>query len=224
VICQRSLSTQLAASLAFSILCLGCSGPSYRPAESNVSSARTVRQSLDDSKKNVNGVLAALSDISAQAGADPRPAYDRFTAEIAGLKKARDSVKSNAEDMRARSKQYFDAWKADMEAMQSPEIRAKAAESEQKAREAFASIQSKGDEAKAAYEPFLSTVEDLNKYLRNSLNPQGIATVKDSMDKAKSLGGTLLGKIDAVIAELDRMANALSATPSPAGAGGTPPQ
>jgi len=64
----------------------------------------------------------------------------------------------------------------------------------------------------------------LNKYLRNSLNPQGIATVKDSMDKAKSLGGTLLGKIDAVIAELDRMANALSATPSPAGAGGTPPQ
>jgi chromosome segregation ATPase len=217
------------AATAFSVLlCLatGCGSPGYKRAEGRVESIQTVERNLTDVKKQVEVINTDLQAISTSAGADPRKAYDKFVADVGTLKSQREKVRSNVEDMNARGKEYFEAWRKDLQQISDPDIRAKAEEREAKAKERFNRIRTAGEQARDAYDPYAQTLDDIQKYLANSLNAEGIRTIQPNIDKARSSGATLTQKIDVMVAEIGTTAKAISPTsgaPGGAPAGGTAP-
>ncbi|NIM97665.1 MAG: hypothetical protein GTO24_06165, partial [candidate division Zixibacteria bacterium] len=59
--------------------------------------------------------------------------------------------------------------------------------------------------------PFISDLQDIQRYLGNDLTAQGIAAIADVVNKTNTDAETVEKKLDVVIAEIDRVAAEMSA-------------
>jgi hypothetical protein len=119
------------------------------------------------------------------------------------------------EDMQARSKEYQAKWQAEMSHVTNPELKAAAEARAAKVRGRYDTIQAKAQDAKAAYDPFMRDLKDLQTYLSNDLTTAAVQAAAPVFEKVKASGQLLKQKMDALEQELDDVA----AEMSPAGGG-----
>ena len=76
----------------------------------------------------------------------------------------------------------------------------------------FNEVKSAAGEVRAAYGPFLSSLQQIQKALAIDMSPAALPGLKPAMDKARADGATLKQKLAAVQAELDQMQAGMSST------------
>jgi hypothetical protein len=72
-------------------------------------------------------------------------------------------------------------------------------------RQNFDAVAAAARETRAAYEPFMQKLQDLQKALSLDLTPPGVQGSRGVMDQVRDAAGQLNRRIDTLIAEVERV-------------------
>jgi hypothetical protein len=115
--------------------------------------------------------------------------------------------------MKEQGQAYFKQWETELSQVNNPEIRTLAEQRKAELKATFESIRTYSEPLKAQFDPWMSNLKDLDKYLANDLTIAGVEMAKPLFKKTTNDGLEVQKSMDALIAEL----NTLAATITPAG-------
>jgi hypothetical protein len=187
-------------------LAAGCASTGVERAEKTSASMMGFRNDVVTITHSTDATLTALSKVVETANADPRKAFNQFTSSLAKLDRAVSMAKIRAQEMKSQGESYFKQWEAEMKAIQDPEIRKLAETRKVKLKEIFAKLTPLMQQTKADFEPFSSSVHDLEKYLSNDTTIGGIAAARVLIGKTLAQGRIVQNDLDEVIAEMNVVA------------------
>ena len=197
---------------------LGCSSPGDSRSAAATKSMTSLRDEIAKSQKQIEATVTSLQELGQSGGADLRPKFDKFAANLTAQDKHAAYVKGVAEDMRAKGRKYFQTWEQEQEQEKanSPEVQKRIEGRRSELNALYKTIEDSAQTAKAGYVPFVTSMRDVRTLLKNDLNPSGVAAARDLIEKATQEGAEVNKQLEKLIAALDNVARALSPTPVPA--------
>jgi hypothetical protein len=112
--------------------------------------------------------------------------------------------------MKERGDAYFAQWQKELADVKNPEIQKLAMERKAKMSETFDNIKKVYEPLMTQFDPWLSDLKDLQKYLSNDLTMAGVDAAKGLITKATSNGVEVQKSMDALVAELNTVAAAIT--------------
>jgi predicted nucleic acid-binding Zn-ribbon protein len=192
----------------------GCGSSGGKKSDSSakaVSSITNTRNELVKAKTEVTQANASLDKL--QAGGDVQKSFSQFSKEAGDVKAAGERARARAKDMQDRGRAYIAAWEQEMAQVSSPELRASAEARRANVRESFGGISKAAHSTREAYEPYMKGLTELQTALAADLTPAGVTAAAPAMQKTKADGEVLNQRLDALIAELDKVGAGMGATP-----------
>jgi chromosome segregation ATPase len=189
----------------------GCSGGRVARSESATSEMAATSEYIGKINSSIDLTVTSLNDVLASADTDPRDAYKKFSDNVDKLSERRDVGKSRYEDMKQALSKHYAEWEKEIATLSNPDMQERGRERLTKAREELTKIGAKVDEARAAYEPFMATLKDLQVYLGNDLNPAGIKSVEDQIKRAGKEGEKLKEKVTEASEEIEKLRKSMAA-------------
>ena len=189
-------------------LLVGCKSANYKQADKTGSGIAGFRTEILNGKKAIDATMASLGQIEATAATDPRKSYDQYAKDVSNLESTAAKIRKRGEDMRAQGKAYFDQWEQQLAGVKNPEIQELAKQRRAKLQETFDNIKTVAEPLKAQFDPWMSDLKDLQKYLSNDLTVNGVDAAKSLFKKAQGDGIEVQKSMDALVKEL----NSISAT------------
>ena len=211
------IRTYAALLLAVALAGTGCSsgGGGGRSAESKkaIEGFQAIRTNIDKAQKQVDESLASLNQLGS-GGGDMTKTFGTFSKEVDELDKAGKDAAKRSESMRKNMDAYIKKWQGEMQAMNDPTIRASVTERQNAVRANFDKVRAAAQEARAAYTPFMGTLQELRKALSSDMSPAALTGLKPAIGNANKQGATLKEKLGAMQKELDGMMSGMgSAAP-----------
>jgi hypothetical protein len=207
----RSVSLAVAM-LAAAVLVNGCKAANYKQADKTGKGIANFQAEILNGKKAVDSTLKALDQVAQSANTDPRKPYEQYVKEVKNLDSVAEKARKRGQDMKEQGQAYFTKWQQELAQVKDPDVRKLAEERKAKLQESFDKIREYTEPLKQQFEPWMSSLKDLQSYLANDLTAQGVAAAKKLFDKAKSDGVKVQKSMDALVEEL----KSLSATLTPA--------
>jgi hypothetical protein len=202
-----------ATTVAAAILIAGCGTTSgYKQADKTGAGIAEFRQEIVNGKTAIDNTMKALDQIAASATTDPRKAFEQYSKSVTTLESVADKARKRGQDMKEQGQAYFKKWEQEMAQVQNPEIRSLAEQRKAKLQETFGSIKKYTEPLKAQFDPWMSDLKDLQKYLGNDLTIAGVDAAKGLFAKVRAEGVEVQKSMDALVAEL----NTIAATITPA--------
>ena len=185
----------------------------YKQADKTGVGIAEFRDEIVKGKEAIDATMKSLGDVAATANTDPRKAYNQFSKDVANLDSTADKIRKRAQSMKEQGEAYFKQWETELAQVNNPEIRSLAEQRRAKLQEAFQSIRKYTEPLKAQFDPWMSNLKDLEKYLGNDLTIGGVDAAKPLFTKTTEGGLEVQKSMDALVAEL----NTIAATITPAG-------
>jgi predicted nucleic acid-binding Zn-ribbon protein len=159
--------------------------------------------SIAATKTQVSTTVADLQAL--KTATDVKAAYAKVNQNTEGVKSHAAKVKSDYDAMKAQTDVFVETWQKEIASVQDPALKATAAKRFADVKIAFLEITNTLGAAKEAYQPFITSLEDIHKVLGNDVTPGGVKSVTPAIDKAiansKALD-TKLGEANTQIATL----------------------
>jgi len=195
------------------LLLSGCgTTANYKQADKTGAGIAEFRDEILKGKAAIDATMKSLGDVAANAATDPRPAFEQFSKDVANLESTAEKIRKRAQSMREQGQSYFKQWEAELAQVNNPEIRALAESRKAKLQETFENVRKFSEPLKAQFDPWMSNLKDLQKYLANDLTIAGVEAAKDLFTKTTEGGLEVQKSMDGLVAEL----NTISATLTPA--------
>ena len=192
----------------------GCSSSNSTGSTKAVGSLVNTRDELADSRKQVAETQSALDALQVP-DTDLKMAFATFRREVKESEASATKVRNRAIDMNKRAAEYQKTWQQETAELNNPDLRASAQARAAKVRARYDVLVAKAADARGAYEPWITGLKDIEKYLRNDLTAAGIRNAEPGFRKSKVEGQKLAQKMDALATELDNVAASISPTPVP---------
>ena len=193
----------------------GCATSGYQQADKTGEGIADFRNAIVTGKKAVDDAVQSLGQVAASANTDPRKAFEQYSKNVVNLESAANKARSRSEAVKAQGKAYFEQWQKQLADVKNPDIRALAEERKAKLQETFDKIKQLAEPLKAQFDPWMSDLKDLQKYLANDLTIAGVDAAKPLFTKTQAEGFEVQKSLDALVSEL----NTVAATITPAKAG-----
>lgn len=184
----------------------------YKQADKTGAGIAEFRDEIVNGQKAIDATMESLSQVAASATTDPRKPFEKYTKDVANLESVAAKIRKRADSMKAQGQSYFEQWEKQMAEVQNPEIRKLAEERKAKLQETFESIRKYTEPLKAQFDPWMSDLKDLQKFLSNDLTIAGVDAAKSLFIKTQNSGLEVQKSMDALVAEL----NTIAATITPA--------
>ncbi len=202
------------------LLCAGVAGlltgcgttAGYKQADKTGAGIAEFRTEIVNGKKGIDATMKSLGDIATTANTNPRKAFEQYSKSVADLESTAGKIRKRAQDMKEQGQSYFKQWEQQMAQVNNPEIRTLAEQRKAKLQETFDSIRKYTEPLKVQFDPWMSDLKDLHKYLSNDLTVAGVDAAKNLFIKAQTEGWEVQKSMDGLVAEL----NTISATLTPA--------
>lgn len=203
-----AVAVALATTLSGGLVLTGCGGErapeaAANPASGLMATSAAVGSARADLSKTI-GSLLHFKD-----GADAKATYAEFSASVAGMKSGAAEVKSSYESMQAKKDLYLDAWKKEISAVQDPALKATAAKRISDVQMSFLDITNAFGDAKASYDPFVVSVDSLQKVLVNDQTEAGVKAALPTIETAIAQGTEVSGKLAVISTQLDALSGKL---------------
>jgi hypothetical protein len=193
------------------VLLSGCGTTSgYKQADKTGAGIAEFREEIINGKHAIDATMKSLGEIAATATTNPRKAFEQFSDDIEDLESTATKVRKRSEDMKKAGQAYFKQWETEMSQLNDPAVRKLAADRKAKLQETFDSIRKYAEPLKAQFEPWMSNLKDLQKFLSLDLTIAGVDAAKDLFAKATSGGQAVQKSMDALVAELNTVAATLT--------------
>jgi hypothetical protein len=208
----KSIITNLL-TLASIAVFAGCGTTSgYKQADKTGEGIAQFRAAIVNGKKAIDDTMKSLGQVATSATTNPRKAFERYSKDVANLESAAKDARKCSQDMKDQGKAYFTQWEKQLAEVQNPDIRALAVERKARLQQAFDAIRQYAEPLKAQFDPWLSDLKDLQKYLSNDLTIAGVDAAKPRFAKTQTEGLDVQKSMDALVVEL----NSVAATITPA--------
>ena len=148
--------------------------------------------------------------MAVTANTNPRDAFKQFSKSLANLEATAAKAKKRAQDVKAQGQAYFAGWEKQLAQLKNPEIQTLAMQQKAKLQATFDSIRKVAEPLKAQFDPWLSDLQDLQKYLGTDLTISGVDAAKSMFAKTQTEGFEVQKSMDALVAELNTVAAALT--------------
>lgn len=201
------------------MLMCGCHKEEEAPAKSipaPTAAAKTVvnlpsdlvslKAEAEKAKSQADLVMASLDATIAAADGDPRPPFKKFEADLEGLIAQAETVRSRADGMKAKGKDYFKTWEAQLAQISTPDIKKAAEARRNELAKNYDGINVNMAAAREKYDKLISFLTDLKKVMGNELNAEGLKAIAPKVEQAKTGTNALKESVDAVLADVDKIA------------------
>jgi hypothetical protein len=203
----------LIALVAGATLFSGCGTTSgYKQADKTGAGIAEFREEIVKGKTAIDATMKSLGDIAATANTNPRKAFEQYTKDVNNLESTAATIRKRAQSMKEQGQAYFKQWEQELATVSNPDIRKLAEQRKAKLQETFESIRKYSEPLKAQFDPWMSNLKDLQKYLANDLTVSGVDAAKSLFTKTTEEGLDVQKSMDALVAEL----NTVAATITPA--------
>jgi len=204
--------TSLAVAVIAAATCFtGCGTTAgYQQADKTGAGIAGFREEVVKAKQAVDETVTALGQVAVTADTNPRAAFQQFSKSLSNLESVAEKARKRGEEMKAQGQAYFAEWEKQMAQVQNPEIRDLATKRKTKLQATFDSIKKYTEPLKAQFDPWLSDLKDLRTYLGNDLTVTGVDAAKSLFAKTRTEGMEVQKSMDALVAELNTVAAALT--------------
>jgi chromosome segregation ATPase len=173
----------LAAAVAFAT---GCASTGNDKSASTVKSLAKSSKLIEKGNQQIDQTLAKLNDLISNPAADLQKQFAAFDSSVNDLGSTAKSVSNKAEQIKAQGADYFENWDKESAKMNNEDIRHRSQARKQEVAANFDRISKQYDETKAAFQPFMSDLRDIQGYLNTDLTAGGLVAIKSSAAKATS--------------------------------------
>jgi hypothetical protein len=213
IIQHRGIVTITLVAAGAAMLLSGCgTTANYQQADKTGEGIASFRDEIVNGKKAIDATMKSLGDIASTATSNPRPAFEQYSKDVSNLESSAEKIKKRAASMKEQGQAYFKQWEMQLAQVSNPEIRSLAETRKAKLQQTFESIRQFSEPLKAQFEPWMSNLKDLQKYLGNDLTVEGVDAAKDLFTKTQTEGLEVQKSMDGLVNEL----NTISATLTPA--------
>ena len=193
-------------------LLAGCgSTKGYKGADKTGVSIAEYRDEVLNGKKAIDATMIALDEVAASATTDPRSAFEKYTKQVANLESTAGKIRKRGQDMRTQGEAYFAEWQKELAQVKNPEIQKLASERQAKLKESFDNIRNVAEPLRTQFDPWLSDLKDLQKYLGNDLTISGVDAAKGLFKTTREKGTEVQKSMDTLVAELNTVAATITA-------------
>ena len=124
---------------------------------------------------------------------------------------AAGKIRKRGQDMRTQGEAYFAEWQKELAQVKNPEIQKLASERQARLKESFDNIRNVAEPLRTQFDPWLSDLKDLQKYLGNDLTISGVDAAKGLFKTTREQGTKVQKSMDALVAELNTVAATITA-------------
>jgi ElaB/YqjD/DUF883 family membrane-anchored ribosome-binding protein len=163
-------------------------------------------------REQLGKTLDTYNSIFAEDTEDVRKAYKNVESEMEKTEKKREQVRKKLEEMKVEADAYFAGWGESLQQIKSEDLRKRSEARMTETRAQFDGILDSVNEARGAYEPFMTNMKDQWTYLGHDLNAEGISSLRPDAEKLNQQGKELFEKIDAAMKKADKYVESLRAS------------
>ena len=207
---MKTYSLTLAILAGVGTMLCGCRTTGYKQADKTGAGLAEYRAEVLNVKKAVDDTLRSMNQVEATANTNPRHAFDQFSKSVDNLDAAARKAKSRGDAIRAQGEAYFVNWQQQIAQVKNPEIKKLAEERKAKLWDAFQGIKRNAEPLRAKFDPWLSDLKDLQRYLSNDLTIEGVDAARKLFAKSKEDGAEVQKSMEALVTELNSIAAALT--------------
>ena len=166
------------------VLATGCASTGNDKAASTSKSLAKSSHMIVSANALIDQTLAKLNDLVSNPNPDLRKQFDAFDSSVNDLGSKDLAVACQAKEMKAKGAEYFENWDKETAQIRNEDIRNRSEARQREVAANFARISQQYDETKTAFEPFMSDLRDVQKYLGTDLTAGGLVAIKDNAAKA----------------------------------------
>jgi uncharacterized protein YhaN len=148
---------------------IGCASTGPQQALKTTSSMRDTKDELLLTKAQVRATMTSLNSLVGESENDLRTQYAQYSKEVKSTDRQAKKLRDRADKMNAQSGAYFTTWEKNLETIQNPDIRKRSEERRAQAFDSYKKIDTAMQSANEAFDPFLSNLKDIQRYLGNDL-------------------------------------------------------
>jgi len=194
------------------VLIAGCASSGYKKAGSTSTSLREAAQGIDKSNAQLDVVLAALSDLVNNPGADIKPQFKKFSSAMSKLESLANEVSGHAAAMQEQGAAYFQKWDEELAKIQNEDIHTRSLDRKNDVAARFDKVRASYVQTKTDFVPFRSDLKDIRTALATDLTADGLASVKGVVNKANKDVSPLHESLDRLAADFKDLGISLSAS------------
>jgi ElaB/YqjD/DUF883 family membrane-anchored ribosome-binding protein len=181
----KTTAVNLALSVALAALAGCASSSGYEKGAATSKALEATAASVADVSTNLNGVLAALNNLTFKSTGDLREQYDALVSASKTLQSSIDQLDSQMSSITNTADAYMSDWTNKMAQIQSEELRKRSSERKDEVAGKLGDVEASYDAVKTSLMPFESDLKDIRTYLDVDLTPAGLNTIKDVVAKTK---------------------------------------
>jgi chromosome segregation ATPase len=167
-------------------------------------------QALTQAQTQIDTTLASMNALSTASGNDLAAKYKEYSNNVKKLESMAQKAKAQSQQATAQREQYLKQWETSQAKIQNEQLKAASQTRRDELMPKIEAIKTSLTSAKDAFQPFMQDLKDLNLYLGNNLNPQGIAGASELMTKSTSAGETVKTSIQQGQATIKDLAASIS--------------
>jgi hypothetical protein len=183
--------------------------PGVQRTQNAAGGLRAVSDELSTTRQAIGDTLQALQTISTANG-DLLEPFQRFISLREQLEQDDQRIGQRAEEMRSRARDYVTNWEVEVYGVEDKALREQAEQRRNRVRENYGRISDTTRALREAFDPFRRDLKDIETFLANDLTPAGVRAATPAIQRATTGGQEVQHRIDAVIAELQRVAGAMT--------------
>jgi len=165
-------------------LITGCASDNYKNSASTAASLNQASGMIIKANTHIDESLADLNDLVANPAPDLRKQFDRFNHALDELGVSSKDIACKDGEMKSQGADYFAKWDKESARIQNEDIRSRSETRRSEVSARFNRIGQQYNETEIAFQPFLSDLRDVQKFLSTDLTAGGLAAIKDSAAKA----------------------------------------
>jgi peptidoglycan hydrolase CwlO-like protein len=168
-----------------------------------------LRVELTEGKMQIDRTMMALKKLSSHQGDLTEP-YEAFVDQMDTTASQAEEMKARLDDMKVRSKEYFDGWTKDTEAISNVEMRKRSEARRAELMAIYKDIENAMQAAGNAYQPFISDLQDIQRFLEADLSGGGVEAISDLIQETDKKAKVVNALIQKIIEGLQRAESAMS--------------
>jgi hypothetical protein len=191
--------------LAAALTAGGCAS-STSGGEKLASSYSRTRGHLAASQDQVDQTLATLNGMRITHSTNLSNAFKQYKTAADGLEEKGKQARQLAADMQENVDLNMMNWQKEMESVQDSTVRTTLESRRNAVRSNYEQAKTYAQDARKAYETFLTDNQDIVKALSINLSPAAVSELSAKMDRTAAAGQALKQKIAAMQQAMDNMA------------------
>ena len=201
---------ELTVVMAFMTL-IGCA-QTYKEGSQTAASIQNVEQEAYVGKQQINATITSLDDMFNNRQGDLKEQFKTYSKSLDNLQSQANRVKKRVDTMASQKAAYLQQWDAQMATIESEAVRQTTEQRRKSVEQMFANVQKEMEEAGKVFDPFMKNLNDIRTAMNMDLNRNGLDAMRPIAEQAKADAKVINARLDAVLSELGKAVQALSAS------------